>query len=218
LPRQCNWGATGALLLSLAIPLNAQTEAPDPAQPGGHAAVDVVKFLAGGASAFVLHEGGHLFFDALFDSKPFLEVVHFGPIPFFAVSHERATPTQEFIISSAGFWTQEATAEWLLTTRPRLRDEHAPFAKGVLAFDVLTSIGYGTVAMFKAGPAERDTRGMAAAIGVDERVIGAIVMAPAILDAFRYAKPSARWPVWTSRAVKIGSVLLVLKQTSSDRR
>ncbi len=177
-----------------------------------------MKFLAGGASAFVLHESGHLFFDALFDSKPFVTEVHFGPIPFFAVSHETATPTQEFIISSAGFWTQEATSEWLLTTRPDIRRERAPFAKGVLAFDVLTSIGYGTVAMFKAGPVERDTRGMASGIGVDERAIGAMVMAPALLDAYRYFRPTSRWPVWTSRAVKIGSVLLALKQTSSDRR
>jgi hypothetical protein len=217
-PLKCNWSATAALLLLFAKPIGAQPATADPAQPDEHVAVDVAKFLAGGASAFVLHEGGHLFFDILFDAKPFVTAVHFGPIPFFAVSHERATPTQEFIISSAGFWTQEATSEWLLTTRPDIRHEHAPFAKGVLAFDVLTSIGYGTVAMFKAGPAERDTRGMAAGLGVDERAIGALVMAPALLDAYRYARPSARWPVWTSRAVKLASVLLVLKQTSSDHR
>ena len=183
-----------------------------------HSASDVVEFLAGGAVAFVVHEGGHLFFDTVFDTKPFVETVHFGPIPFFAVSHETATPKQEFVVSSAGFWTQEATSEWLLTRRPDIRHEHAPFAKGVLAFDVLTSIGYGTVAMFKAGPVERDTRGMASGIGIDERYIGAMVMAPAVLDAYRYVRPESRWAPWVSRAVKIGSVLLVLKQTSSDHR
>ena len=72
--------------------------------------------------------------------------------------------------------------------------------------------------MFKAGPVERDTRGMASGIGIDERYIGAMVMAPAVLDAYRYVRPESRWAPWVSRAVKIGSVLLVLKQTSSDHR
>jgi len=67
------------------------------------------------------------------------------------------------------------------------------------------------VAIAKAGPFERDTRGMANAIGVDERAIGAVVIAPALLDAWRYLQPHARWAVWASRAVKVGSVLLVLK-------
>ena len=207
-----------ALVICLARAASAQEVTATPAQPNAHAASDVVQFLAGGAVAFVVHEGGHLFFDTLFDAKPYVAEVHFGPIPFFAVTHETATPRQEFIISSAGFWTQEATSEWLLTSRPGIRGEHAPFAKGVLAFDVLTSIGYGTVAMFKAGPVERDTRGMASSIGVDERIIGAIVMAPALLDAYRYVRPESRWAVWASRAVKIGSVLLVLKQTSSGHQ
>ena len=164
-----------------------------------------------------MHESAHLLFDEIFDAKPFVESVQFGPFPFFAVSHQAVSPRQEFIISSAGFWTQEATAEWLLTRRPDIRHEHAPLAKGALAFDVLTSIGYGTVALFEAGPAERDTRGMSL-IGIDERVIGAIVIAPAALDAYRYIRPESRWAPWASRAVKIGSVLLALKQTSSGRR
>ena len=79
-------------------------------------------------------------------------------------------------------------------------------------------MGYGAVGMFKAGPVERDTRGMASAIGVDERIIGAIVMAPALLDAYRYVRPESRWAVWASRTVKTGSVLLVLKQTSSGHQ
>jgi hypothetical protein len=171
-----------------------------------------VKFLAGGALAFVTHEGGHLLFDAAFDAAPQVERVHFGPLPFFAIAHRSGlSPRREFTISSAGFWTQEATSEWLLTTHPDLRREHAAFAKGALAFDVLTSIGYGVVAMAKAGPFERDTRGMADAIGVDERAIGALVIAPAVFDAYRYFRPHARWPVWASRAAKIGRVLLVVK-------
>lgn len=177
-----------------------------------------MKFVTGAGAAFLAHEGGHLVFDGLFDAHPYVTAVHFGPIPFFAVSHHPISPRREFVVSSAGFWTQEATSEWLLTRRPELRDEAAPFEKGALAFDVLTSLGYGVVAMFKAGPVERDTRGMADAIGVDERGVGAVIAAPALLDGYRYFRPGSRWAPWASRAAKAASVLLVLKQTSSGRR
>jgi hypothetical protein len=121
------------------------------------------------------------------------------------------SPRREFVVSSAGFWVQEATNEWLLTRRPQLRHEHAPFAKGAFAFNVLTSVGYALVAFARAGPTERDTRGMASSIRVDEPWIGTVVVAPAVLDAYRYFNPESRWAKWTSRAVKIGSVLLVLR-------
>jgi hypothetical protein len=53
---------------------------------------------------------------------------------------------------------------------------------------------------------------MAASIGVDERAIGALVLAPALLDAYRYFRPDARWAKWGSRSAKVGSVVLVLKR------
>jgi hypothetical protein len=200
-------------VIFLPIVASAQQAATDPAaQPERNTAVETVKFLTGGALAFVTHESGHLIFDAAFDAHARIEEVHFGRVPFFAITHRPdLSPRREFTVSSAGFWTQEATSEWLLTKRPDLRHEHAAFAKGVLAFDVLTSIGYGIVAFAKAGPYERDTRGMAASIGVDERVIGAMVIAPAALDAYRYFKPGERWAVWTSRAAKVGRVLMIVK-------
>jgi len=148
----------------------------------------------------------------VFDAQPYVKAVHFGPLPFFAITHrDELSSRREFAVSSAGFWVQEGTNEWLLTRRPDLRREHAPFAKGVFAFNVLTSVGYGVVAFARAGPAERDTRGMASSIRMDERVIGAFVLVPALLDGYRYFNPESRWAKWTSRAVKIGSVLLVLR-------
>jgi hypothetical protein len=168
-------------------------------------------FLAGAGTAFVVHESGHLVADLAFGAGVRVTSVHFGPIPFFAVSHRSGLlPREEVTISSAGLWTQDASAEWLLVRHPDLRTEHAPFAKGVLAFDVLTSLGYGTVAMFRAGPPERDTRGMAAT-GVNERVVGAMVIAPAAFDAYRYFHPDAAWARWASRAAKAASLLLVVK-------
>ncbi len=191
----------------------AQTAAAPQAQPRENLAADTLKFLAGGATAFLAHESGHLLFDAIFDAGPHLKRVQFGPFPFFAVAHRAdLSPRREFTVSSAGFWVQEAGNEWLLARHPDLRHDRAPFAKGVFAFNVLTSIGYGTVAFFKAGPAERDTRGMAASLDVDERVVGAIVIAPAILDAYRYFYPEARWARWASRVAKAGSVLLVIRR------
>jgi hypothetical protein len=172
-----------------------------------------VKFLTGGALGLVLHEGGHLMFDAIFDARPGINPVTFGPFPFFAITHRSdVTPRQEFTISSAGFWMQSLSSEWLLTKRPSLRDARAPMAKGLLAFNVLNSAGYACVAFARAGPFERDTRGMATSIGVDERAIGAVVLAPAVFDAIRYFKPDARWAKWASRAAKVGSVVLVVKK------
>jgi hypothetical protein len=193
----------------------AQPTPPAPGQPteqNDHHVADVVSFLAGGAFALGMHESGHLVFDAIFDAGPRLEHVQFGPIPFFAITHRAdMSPRREFTISSAGFWVQEGTNEWLLVTRPDLRHEHAPFVKGMFAFNVLTSIGYGTVAFARAGPFERDTRGMAGSIGVDERAIGFVVIAPAVLDAYRYFRPESTWAKWASRIVKVGGVVLVLK-------
>src|SRR5205823_13405104 len=189
-PPICNMNATlcrsRTLLFGLiaavfgAEPMRAQTDTEPPARPSEHHAADTVKFIAGAAEAFAEHEGDHLLFDLLFDAHPYVKSVHLGPVPFFAISHRPGlSRRREFIVSSAGFWTQEATSEWLLTRHPDLRREHAPFAKGALAFDLLTSMGYGVVAFARAGPFERDTPGMAASIAVNERAIGAIVITPA---------------------------------------
>jgi hypothetical protein len=168
--------------------------------------------LVGGVVGLAAHESGHLFFDVVFDAHPGVKRVEFSGIPFFAVTHDAGLPPrQEFTISSAGFWVQEATNEWLLTKRPRLRFEGEPFAKGVFAFNIGASVMYSVAAFAKIGPPERDTRGMADSSRIDERWIGAVVLLPAVFDAWRYLDPDARLPVWLSRGAKIGGVLLVLR-------
>lgn len=208
------------MLLSAAfLPISVAAQSSSAAQtlqsppPDEHRALDSVKFLTGAALGLVAHEGGHLLFDTVFDASPRVVGVRFGPVPFFALTHRGdVSPRREFTISSAGFWVQDVTSEWLLTKRPALRAARAPLAKGVLAFNVLNSAGYACVAFARAGPFERDTRGMAQSIGADERAIGALVLAPAVLDAVRYFRPEARWAKWASRAAKVGSVLLVIKR------
>ncbi len=169
-------------------------------------------FLAGAAVALGAHEGGHLLFDAVFRADPGIGKVDFHGIPFFAITHRSGlSPRRELTISSAGFWVQHAGSEWLLTRRPRLKDERAPFAKGVLAFNVLASAAYAGAAFARTGPSERDTRGIASSAGLAEPLVGGMILAPAVLDGWRYFHPDAAWAVWASRAVKVGMVLLVLK-------
>jgi len=114
-------------------------------------------------------------------------------------------------VTSAGFWAQYVTSERVLASHPQLRSERSPFRKGVLAFHLATSAGYAVLAIGRTGPSGRDTREMARALRVNERWIGALVLAPAVLDGIRYLRPDARWTKWVSRGVKVGSVALVLR-------
>jgi len=172
-------------------------------------------FLLGGAAGLGVHEGGHLLFDAVFGVRPSLKKVDFGGIPFFAITHPAGLPPRkEFTIASAGFWMQHLSSEIILSRNPGLREERAPMRKGILAFNVLASVGYGAAACAKAGPAERDTRAMAQTLRVDEGWIGAMVLVPAGLDAWRYFHPGSRWAKWVSRGMKVGMVLLVVRAGS----
>lgn len=194
-------GACAGLLLLLA-----------PARLAAEQADRIARFLAGGLVGFAAHESGHLVLDLAFDAQPHVKHVEFGIVPFFAIAHRNGLPPrQEYAISAAGFWVQGATAEWILSRRPGLRGEPAPFAKGVLAFGVLASAAYAGSAFAQAGPPERDTRGMGKSLGIGEGWVGALVLAPAALDTYRYYRPGARWAKHASRALKLGLVLLVLK-------
>jgi len=192
-------------------PVTAQAQQQEPPRHVTRTAA-VGGFLAGIAVGLGAHEGGHLLFDVAFDADPGVKRVEFHGIPFFAITHRAGlSRRREFAISSAGFWVQHGTNEWLLTRRPRLRTEHAPFTKGVFAFNVGASAAYSAAAFARTGPGERDTRGMAISARMDERWIGAVILAPAVLDTWRYVDPEARLPVWLSRAVKVGAVLLILR-------
>ena len=160
----------------------------------------------------VAHEAGHLLFDGLFNANPGIQKVDFHGIPFFAITHDPGlTPRKEFIIDSAGFWVQEATNEILLSRRPNLRRESAPFTKGVFAFNVLASVAYAGAAFARTGPYERDTRGMADALGWKEPYVGLLILVPAVLDIVRYYQPEARWATWGSRGAKAFGVVLIFR-------
>ena len=200
----------------LLLPLDAIAQSDDTSPAPTSRTVDTATFLSGAALAFVIHEGGHLVFDEVFDAHPQLQSVHFGPIPFFAIAPTRPlTARQLFTVASAGFWTQELTSDLLQPRQRDLRHEHAPFAKGMLAFDILTSIGYAATAFAQSGPVQRDTRGMAAALNVPEPAIGALILTPAVLEAYRYYRPDSRWAKWATRIAAAGSVVLVVSAPHS---
>ncbi len=170
------------------------------------------RLLLGGAAGLALHESGHLVADWAFEEKVVLKKVEYGGVPFFAITHANdLSPRREFIVSSAGFWSQFLYSEQILTHHPDLRHERSPFRKGVLTFHVATLALYSGAAFLRTGPVERDTRGMAQSARINERWLGALLLAPAALDAYRIFHPGAEWAAWTSRGVKMGSVLLVLR-------
>jgi hypothetical protein len=200
------------VLVAASVPATAQTEAQTLPQRDESAGKRIASFLAGGAIGLGTHEAGHVIANLALGEKPGLRKVDFHGVPFFAITHSSGLPRRkEFVISSAGFWVQHGENEWLLHRRPQLRRERAPLVKGVFAFNVLASVAYAGAAFGKTGPVERDTRGMAASARVDERVIGALVLAPALLDAWRYFHPDARWAAWASRGVKVGMVVMVVR-------
>ncbi len=172
----------------------------------------VGKFLTGAAVGLAAHESGHLLFDGIFKAHPGLKKVSFHGLPFFAITHDTGlSPRRELIIDSAGFWVQEATNEALLTRRPHLLRERAPFAKGLFAFNVGASIAYAGAAFTRTGPGERDTRGMADALRWKEPYVAILILVPAVLDLVRFYHPDQRWAAWGSRAAKIGGVVLIAR-------
>jgi hypothetical protein len=193
-----------ALLLHLtAAPVSAQQES---------GAAKFGKVLLGGAAGLAIHESGHLVADWAFDEKVVIKKVDWKGIPFFAISHAPdLSPRREYVVSSAGFWAQYLYSEQILTHYPNLKDEQSPFRKGLLTFHVATSLLYAGAALGELGPIERDTRGMASSRRISERWIGVMVLAPALLDVYRYFNPDARWAAWASRSAKVGSVALVIK-------
>jgi len=172
----------------------------------------MVGFFAGALAGFAIHEAGHVALDVAFDANPHVKRVDFHGIPFFAIAHRGdLSPRREQAVSSIGFWIQHAGSEWILTRDPEIRSHRAPVRKGILAFNVATSAAYAGAAFARTGPAERDTRGIAESARIDERWVGAMLLVPAAMDAWRYFDPDAKWAAWTSRAAKVGMLLLMFR-------
>jgi hypothetical protein len=92
----------------------------------------------------------------------------------------------------------------MILSRRGAAEPPSNFNRGVLAFHVATSVAYAGAAMARYGPFERDTRGIAEATGSDERLIGALVLAPAVFDTWRYLGPKSKAAMWGSRLARVG--------------
>jgi hypothetical protein len=194
---------------------SSQTSAPArPASPSAHL-LDGLKVAAGGVLGLALHESGHVMMGLAFNAHPHTHRAYIGGLPFFAIVHRGGlSPTREYAIAAAGFWMQGMTNERLLAQRAAPGATRATLSTGVFAFNELASLGYGIVALARAGPATDrviDTRGMAHALHVNEPLIGGLILAPALIDGYRYLHPDVRWAKWASRVAKTGTVLLLLK-------
>jgi hypothetical protein len=213
-------------MLMVAVSAFAQAPAAPPLQTAAAAAEtpaalkapsrvrQMVVFLAGAAAGLGVHEAGHVMASAAAGANPRAVRIDYGPIPFFAIRHDPVSRRQEYAISASGFWMQYAGSEWLLSTRPNLRREEAPFYKGALAFHVGVSTMYTVAAFGRLGPTERDTRGLAISLGPDgvpEPVVGVLLFAPAALDAYRYFRPDSAWARWASRGAKVLVVALAAR-------
>jgi hypothetical protein len=207
-----------ALTFLMALPfvtMPANSEAQTPSSTTTKSRVmRTVRLLAGGAAGLVVHESGHVVSSAVFGAHPSVKPLRYGPIPFFRIDHQPVSRRREFVISSAGFWVQHLDSEWILSARPQLRHEESAFLKGILAFDLATSAVYSVAAFGRFGAPERDTLGMAESLGKDgvpEPVVGVLIIGPAVLDGWRYLHPEATWAKWTSRAIKVGLVVLTIR-------
>lgn len=167
------------------------------------------KFFTGAFGAFLGHESGHLVANWALGTDPYLMGVHYGPIPFFTIQPGKPMNNhQHYITASAGFNAQSIINEVVLTSHPNLMRENEPTLKGLTAFNFWLSIGYAATAFAKAGPQERDTKGMADSLGINERWIGAIILVPTALDTYRYKHPDSKWAPIASRLSKLAIIFL----------
>ncbi len=165
---------------------------------------DPAEFFKGAFSGFLGHEGGHLIANTALNTNFHLKGVKFAVIPFFTIEPGRElSPREHYITASAGFNGQHLINEWLLLRHPNLREEDKPFLRGVATFNFWLTAGYAATAFAGYGPDERDTKGMADSLGWSEESVGVLILAPTLLDAYRYKHPKAKWAKHASRITKL---------------
>ncbi len=217
---------------ALAVDLETPVALADPAPGGIPELTDVTPAsvaltAAGFVTAFVVHEACHGVANLAMANVPTLEPVRFlGFLPFFAVSpniqcrdgtclrrggepFQPGPPGYAFIVSS-GILCQEITNEIILTEHPRIRYESAPFLKGMLLFNLATSVAYGIANLAGIEPPQGDLHALDTIGGIPHGVFAAVVLGTAALDVARYFLPDVGWLPWVSRGSKVVTVGLVV--------
>jgi hypothetical protein len=177
-------------------------------------------FAGGAATALAAHESCHLLANWAMGNQPSFEPVTFiGFIPYFAIVpsiHCRGGSCRKndgesfaagrpglYTIVSAGIQCQHYEDEAILTQRPGLRMDSAPFRKGMLAFNTLLSIGYVLANWTRAEPNDGDIVGIYRDGGAPRLLLSSMVLGIAVVDIARYYYPRARWLAWLNRVAKV---------------
>jgi hypothetical protein len=209
------------------VSTTAATATAGPPELTGVTFESVALTATGFLTAFVVHEACHAAANLAFGNVPTLEPVRFlGFVPFFAVSPgiqcaggactKRSGapfypgPRGYQVIVGAGIVCQEVTDEIILTARPRIRTERAPFLKGMLLFNTAASVAYGIANLAGIEPPEGDVRGYDSVARVPHGVLAATVLATAALDVARYFLPDEAWLPWVSRGTKVVTIGLLV--------
>ena len=194
-------------LLSLLLLFRSATAAP-PKEADFRRVTDWLWLLAGAATGFVAHEGGHLLLDLAAGTKPELHKVTLGPFPFFAIQPTVTdlSPRLRYAIPAMGFAAQDLYSELILGIDPRLREHHHPFLKGMLGFHAVLSVGYAITGFAGIGPSQSDVNSMSRALQVPPWAIGTMVLVPAVCDVYRYFVPDSRWAPWVSLSAKLTTI------------
>src|SRR6478752_5295282 len=85
------------------------------------------------------------------------------------------------------------SSELSLGLTPHLRERRQAYLKGFLALDIGLSLGYGITALAGIGPPQSDVNTMARGLGIPTWPIGIALVAPALVDIYRYLVPDSRW-------------------------
>jgi hypothetical protein len=199
--------------------LRAPAPPPEPTPPPftwGAAAI----FAGGAATALAAHETCHLLSNLALGNRPgFQSVTFMGFIPYFAIvpsircrggdckehNGERFWPGRPglYTIVSSGIQCQHYEDEVILTRRPGLRMDDAPFRKGMLAFNTVISIGYVVANWTGVEPTDGDIRGIYRDGGAPRFWLSSLVLGIAAVDIARYFHPHARWLAWLNRVAKV---------------
>jgi len=177
-------------------------------------------FVGGAVSALAAHESCHILANLAMGNRPgFAPVTFLGFIPYFAITPSIHCQGEEctkrngesfgpgrpglYTIVSAGIQCQQYEDEILLTWRPGLRMDDAPFRKGMLALNTLLSIGYVLANWMGVEPTDGDIQGIHRDGGAPRFVVSSMILGIAAVDIVRYYYPHARWLAWLNRMAKL---------------
>jgi hypothetical protein len=216
------------VLLLAVVPRSARADGepkPDVARPSvapppsSVDAASVLLFVGGALSGLTLHELGHVLTNLAYGNVPGLSSVSYlKVIPWFSIDARltyrdgvyykadgsvfRAGGRGYYVINMGGFMMQNLGSEIILTTHPDLRDEHAPFAKGLLFMNIGLSLGYSTASFVGLEDPHGDISGGSRHTYYPAPLIAGMVFTSGALDLFRYLFPDDEMLPWLSRSAK----------------